>query len=398
MRIYSEDSMETLRARKLLKEWTGERFLTDAQYEQLEQETVSELRTTNLFLRVVLFFFTILCVAAACGLCFLIFLRGGSAQSAAVLLLIFAAGCYGAAEYAVSEFSLYRHGIEEALAVCSVGFLCAGLFASLGPSGGMTHSTVLLVASVGAAFSLWIWHRFGLWYAFLAAMIFAVYLPDDLTSSQPAQHVLIAVIYVLGLAGITALRSRHRFDYLYQTYSLAEAFLWAGLYLTMNLKVSELDLLDLWIARPSRFTPGAPGLFYWITWVLIWCLPPVILARGIRLKDRFVIIAGAIAAMLTLATNKPYLGWQRHTWDPMILGIVLTCAAIYLRRWLMQGPGGVRYGFTAAPLSKKDRDIMNTGSAAFGLWSPHPVTRGPEPSGPDLSGGESGGGGASREF
>ena len=54
--------------------------------------------------------------------------------------------------------------------------------------------------------------------------------------------------------------------------------------------------------------------------MLIWCLPPIILARGVRQKDRFVIAVGAIVAILTLVSNKSYLGWPRHTWDPMLLG------------------------------------------------------------------------------
>ena len=394
MRIYTEASMENLRARKLLVEWQAEGFLSDAQYEQLEQETVNELRTTNLFLRLVLFLFTIVCVGAAAGLFFLIFLHGASDQAAGVLLLIFAAVCYGAAEYAVSEFSFYHHGIEEALAVCSVGFLCAGLLASLGLSSGRSHYAEFLVSSVGAVFSLWIWHRFGLWYAFLAAMIFAVILPDDWTSFDIAQRALIACVYAIGLLGIAAIRPRHRFDYLDKTYSLAEAFLWVGIYLTINLKVTALDLP--WLSGNRRFIPShSVEPFYWITWVLIWCLPPVVLARGIGLKDRFIIAAGAVAAILTLVSNKPYLGWQRHTWDPMLLGIFLTGAVLLLRRWLAQGPGGVRYGFTAARLSKKDRSLMNTGSTAFGLLSHHPQASGPD----TLShGGESGGGGASRDF
>ena len=393
MRIYSEASMESLRARKLLKEWTDEGFLRDEQYQHLEQETASELRTTNLFLRIVLFLFTVICVGAAAALFFVIFLHSPSDQATAILLLIFAAVCYGSAEYAVSEFSFYHHGIEEALAVCSIGFLCAGLFFSCGPSLGTPHYAESLVAGAGAVFSLWIWHRFGLWYAFLAAMIFAVFLPSEWTSSHIAQRVTIASVYAIGLMGIAAIRGRHRFDYLDQIYSLAEAFLWVGVYLTINLKVTALPLLG----RPFRIQASTEltGAFYWITWVLIWCVPPVVLARGIALKDRFIIAAGAIAAILTLVSNKPYLGWRRHTWDPMLLGILLTCAALLLRRWLAQGPGGVRYGFTAARLSRKDRSLMNTGSTAFGLVSPQPHASSPD----TLSrGGESGGGGASREF
>ena len=96
--------------------------------------------------------------------------------------------------------------------------------------------------------------------------------------------------------------------------------------------------------------------FYWTTWVLIWCLPPIVLARGVRQKDRFVIAVGAIVAILTFVTNKPYLGWQRHTWDPMLLGILLTGVALFIRRWLAAGPSGIRHGFTArAPIGKGQR-------------------------------------------
>ena len=91
--------------------------------------------------------------------------------------------------------------------------------------------------------------------------------------------------------------------------------------------------------------------------MLIWCLPPIVLARGVRQKDRFVIAVGAIVAILTFVSNKPYLGWQRHTWDPMLLGILLTGVAIFIRRWLARGPGGIRHGFTAARLSGKGQTL-----------------------------------------
>ena len=127
MRLYSASSEETLRARRLLADWAGVGFLTKAQYQRLEQETVCELRTTNIFLRLVLFLFTLVSVGAAAALFFVVFLSGPSPQAAGVFFLIFAAVCYAAAEVAVSQARLYRYGIEEALAVCSVGFLCAGM-------------------------------------------------------------------------------------------------------------------------------------------------------------------------------------------------------------------------------------------------------------------------------
>jgi hypothetical protein len=397
MRLYSASSEETLRARKLLTDWAGEGHLSKAQCQLLEQETISDLRTTNIFLRLVLFLFTIISVGAAVGLFFVVFLSHPSEKTEGVFLLIFAAVCYAAAEVAVSQARLYRYGIEEALAVCSVGFLCVGMqFALFGGIFNSPPPAQFLVPAAGVVFSLWIWRRFGLSYAFLAAMIFVVFLPGYWTSSREAQHLIVAAFYATGLAGVAMARHRHRFDYLEEAYSLVEAFLWLGIYLTINLQISSLDLPAQWWGGTRAATEFASP-FYWGTWVLIWCLPPIVLARGVRLKDRSIIAVGAIVTILTFVSNKPYLGWQRHTWDPMLLGIVLTSVAVFLRRWLARGPGGIRHGFTAVRLSEKDKQLMNAGSAGLGLLSPTPA---PQTSSPDFhfGGGKSGGGGASSDF
>ena len=247
MRLYSASGEETLRARKLLTDWVGEGFLTKAQYQLLEQETFSELRTTNIFLRLVLFLFTLISVGAAAGLFYVV--SRPSEQTAGVFFLIFAAVCYGAAEVAVSQARLYRHGIEEALAVCSVGFLCAGMQAALfsgSPYSPKPEGAQFLVPAAGAVFSLWIWRRFGLSYAFLAAMIFVLFLPGYWTLSHSAQHLIVALFYATGLIGVAAVRSRHRFDYLEDAYSLVEALLWLGIYLAINLQLSSLNLPAQW--------------------------------------------------------------------------------------------------------------------------------------------------------
>jgi hypothetical protein len=402
VRLYSASSEETLRARKLLTDWAGEGFLTKAQYQLLEQQTISELRTTNIFLRLVLFLFTLISVGAAAALFVVVFLSRPSEQTTGVFFLIFAAVCYAAAEVAVSQARLYRYGIEEALAVCSVGFLYAGVHLALfsgSPYSPQPDAAQCLVPAVGAVFSLWIWRRFGLSYAFLAAMIFVIFLPGYWTSSHSAQHLIVAAFYATGLASVASVRSRHRCDYLEETYSLVEAFLWLGIYLTINLKISSLDLPAQWWSG-SRAASEFTRPFYWTTWVLIWCLPPIVLARGIRQKDRFVIAVGAVVAVLTFVSNKPYLGWPRHTWDPMVLGILLTGVAFFIRRWLARGPGGIRHGFTAGRLSGQDKHWMNVGSTVFGLLSPHSTTPGPQTSSPEVrfGGGHSGGGGATGDF
>src|SRR5205823_862911 len=127
MRLYAEASEETLRARKLMAEWRDESLITKEQYERLQKETASALRTTNIFLRLVFFFFTVVGVGAIAGLFGVSVLEGSSETTIGVFSLLYAALCYWVAERAASQANLYRYGIEEALAVCSVVFLCLGI-------------------------------------------------------------------------------------------------------------------------------------------------------------------------------------------------------------------------------------------------------------------------------
>ncbi|MBV9183503.1 MAG: hypothetical protein JO356_19540 [Acidobacteria bacterium] len=403
MRLYTRASEETLRARKLLTDWAEEGLVSKEQYQRLEQETLSELRTTNIFLRLILFLFALISVSASAAMFFEVFLSHPSEQITGILLLIFAAVCYVAAEVAVSQAHLYRYGIEEALAVCSVAFLCGGIeaaFFSGPPYSPRPEPLGFLVPATGAVLSLWIWRRFGLWYAFPAALVFIVFLPSYWTQSHSAQHMVIALLYGVGLIGVAAIRSGQHFDYLEREYSLVEAFLWLGIYLAINLHLSSSDLGLRWWVLGTQGASKFGGSFYWTTWLLIWCLPPVVLARGLRQKDRFVLAVGAIISILTLTSNKPYLGWRRHSWDPMLLGLLLMGVTVFIRRWLGNGPGGIRRGFTAARLSRKDQHSMNAGSAILGLVTPQSITPTSQTRSADFrfGGGTSGGGGAGGDF
>jgi uncharacterized membrane protein YgcG len=133
----------------------------------------------------------------------------------------------------------------------------------------------------------------------------------------------------------------------------------------------------------------------------MWILPAVGLWLGLRRKDRLVILANLAMALLTLSTNKRYLGWPIHSWDPMLFGILLMTTAILIRRWLQRGPNGARYGFTADRIFRRDERLMAAVSIASEMVHPHTVSRGPSESKAGHlheGGGQSGGGGASGSF
>jgi len=399
LRAYTATDEEALRILSLLHDWVNQGFLSEAQRQTMEQDTPCELRRTNGFLRLVLFVFTLISAAAATGLFFVIASPVRDGLIVATLLLIFAAICYAGTEFAVSGFHLYRYGIEEGLAILSITLLCVGAQATLLANDSSTQDIAeFLVPAAGAIASYLLYRRFGFQYLFLAAMIFAAAIPQYWTASHTGQHLFVAGFYTAGLLIVTRIRRSHRLDYLDGEYSVVETLLWLGLYLSLNLQLSSVSLLAQWnpnLANPTEFSK----LFYWITFVLIWLLPAIVFWRALTIKDRNIIGLGLVVAILTLATNKPYLGWPHHPWDPILLGLLLTGVAAAIRRWLANGPNGIRLGFTAERLSAHDKQWMGAISTALPIALPNPATLAPA-AGPEheFGGGSPDGGGASSTF
>lgn len=397
MSAYRDEDLEAVHTRALLQDWAGQGWITPAQREQMEQETVCGLRRTNIFLRVVLFFFTKIIVGAAAGLFFIVLFPHASSDVTGIILLFIAAALYWAAEQAVADAKLYRHGIEEALACGAVLFLCVGLQSVL------PREAEFLMPAAGAGACLWIWRRFGFPYAVPAAMAFVVWLPVYWTKSPGFHRLHAAALFAAGLVVLRHARPSQGLTHLRQQYSLAEAFLCLGVYCAVNLPLSTLDFFRPWMGGTQMTAMAAIAKpLYWFTWVLIWCLPPVILLRGVRGKDRALIAVGMVTAVLTLVTNRAYLGWERHTWDPMLLGLLLGGTALLLRRWLESAPDGVRAGFTARRRSGNDQAMIDAGGGVIGLAAPGLTAAPASPVAPDnaprFGGGQSGGGGASSDF
>jgi hypothetical protein len=217
-------------------------------------------------------------------------------------------------------------------------------------------------------------------------MICIAAVPFQLDLSRAVQRVLAAVAIAFVFTIVRSKRLQYRDNYPGDEYGWLQAAAFAGVYIAVNLHL------------PGGWD-GAHGLFYWCTYVVTWVLPLVGLALSVREKDRPLLDVCLVLALVTLVTNKPYLGWPRHTWDPMLLGLVLIAIAFAVRRWLARGPGGERNGFTSRRLLEKDRAVLSlvgTASSVIALPEPGPSRTDPAESG--FRGGRSGGGGGSGNF
>jgi hypothetical protein len=199
-----------------------------------------------------------------------------------------------------------------------------------------------------------------------------------------AQHALAAGVLALVFGVVRPRRLQYGDEFPGDDYGQLQASAWVALYLVLNLQVGWWDHIQGW--------------FYWTTYVTTWVLPIVGLRWGVREKDRYLIDVSLVIALVTLLTNKSYLGQVRNSWDPILLGVVLIGLALAIRRWLSTGPDGQRSGFTSARILGKDSRVLTLLRASSTTLQPQAPAASPEAGPSGFDGGRSGGGGGGATY
>jgi hypothetical protein len=388
MRLYSPLEEERVHVQGLVREWARAKFITPAQQGRVESDLRVDLRRTNGYLRAALALFTAVIVVASVGFLYSSLGLREPGPQVAMLLGVAALTSLAIAEALIRRFRLYRFGVEEALSMS--GVVCAMLTVEelIEGRGHPTTAWEGLPGLVGAAGGFLVYRRFGFVYAAIWGIVSAAVVPFALDLSPTTARALSAAAFFWSFLAARSKRLQFEDGYRGDEYGVIQAAALGGLYLILNLKVTQ---------------PGVPfgGAFYWFTFVMIWTLPIIGFCWGIGRKDRFLLAVSFLMALATLLTNKPYLGWARNTWDPIVLGVLLVAGAAGLRRWLTKGPGGERYGFTSESFSEKDRALLGVlGAASLAVQPGSALSRTPsaptQPAGFD--GGQSGGAGGGASF
>jgi len=385
MSCYATVDEEKIRTQARVREWARSGFLDEAQARRINEDLRVDLRRTNPFLRAVLFLFTVLITGASIGLFIVTFHLDDN--SLRPTCFISAAICYALAEYVVRRFRVYRFGVEEALAACAVVLLSVGAVAVTERIGSgwtleVTFIAGLTAAAIGAACVYW---RFGYVYAAIACIICLAALPFQFRLSLPAERTAVAVLFLVTFVIARSRRRLYGEDFPGDDHGWIQVVALAGLYLDLNLRITA---------------SATSGRFYWITYAVVWIVPVIALVMALRDRDRPLLDISIAAVLVTVLTNKSYLGLSQQPWDPIVFGIVLCSVAIMIRRWLSISPDGERYGFTSMRLLTADRRLLTMMGTATVVLQPGPgiASHAAHPPKPDFQGGRSGGAGASGSF
>jgi hypothetical protein len=397
--VYSAKDEETLRDRELIREWTASGFLDSVQKTSLLATLKTDLRLTNGFLRAVLFFFAVLIVIAGVGLMAATTSMHGRSEFAGICL-VSGLICGTLAEL-ICRNRFYRYGAEEALGVSAVVLFSISIAQLLDTPGSATSGIAGLLAGTLGGVALYL--RFGFVYAAIGSIAGAAAIPFQLSVNSDEKRLLSALVLAAVLVLTRRMRLGQREVAAGSAGEAVEAAAWLGMYVALNVQIlpSVFAIQSGLIYRTAQSSIDIRTWFYFLSWAMVWILPAAGLWLGLRRKDRLVIVANLAMALMTLTTNKRYLGWPIHSWDPMLFGILLMTTAILIRRWLQHGPNAARHGFTAARILRSDEGLMAAVSIASAVVHPHIGSR--EPAVSKVSrlqegGGQSGGGGASGSF
>jgi hypothetical protein len=393
MSKYSRHDEEMIRVERLVREWRRSGLLDKAQEDRILPELHTDLRRTNIFLRAILFGFGLLIILSAV-LLFGVTLSLNDEWPAATLCVLGAGASLWLSNCLIDRFRLYRFGIEEAAAIAGGVLLAvaAGLIASL-PAVRQTGDFTLFIGLIfGSLAGLAIYIRYAYLYAAVAGLLCMGLVPFQLGMPEGVQRLVSAGGFAVAFIVIGSMkRGETDYDFPADDYTTLQAISWFGAYASLNLYLSSLG----WLFGTG--TVIAIGLFYWFSYVAIWVVPIAGLLVALRARERALIDVNIGLFLLTLATNKPYLGLVRQTWDPILLGIFLIITAIVLRRWLSSRP---QSGFTVERILLSDQrgiSVLGTASAVLHTVPNQPTDRVPVREF-DPAGGRSGGAGASGSF
>jgi len=394
--LYTPEQEENLFIRRQARTWHRSGLIAEGQLRAIDARTDPMVKDANLFFRILFVIFTLICSGTVIGFFFWI-VQPHDEVVMALPLLFFALAAYGFAEYLVRANRWYRHGVEEALAVEAICLSCAAIALFL-QNPEFYQATELKISILFAVLAFWLYLRFGYLYAALFGYLALCSLPFHMNLSAMYQRIDLLLILGASLL-LSVMSAKHTGEaFRKEKTAIIQAVLFAGFYCTVNLRLPDMGK-SFFEPLPLQPYAGFPPALYWLSYALTFFIPAVGLFYGLKVRRRAFIIVGALTAVVTLSTNKDYLGMRHYAWDPAILGAALVLGALVLIRWLAGGEGNSRQGITAENLLTPENHGIDLAALATAMVPSYTATGQAPPQSPSpFEGGQSGGGGAERQY
>lgn len=348
-KVYNEDWIEALAIRKKVKGWVGQRLLTPEQEARIRELFPESFYRANVWVRIALFLFTLLlngCTSSFVTMFFMPVLEN-STWGGGLLGVAYGAGFFFLLNFLIRERRLYHSGIDDALLYSALFSFCGGLFLIFSP---VFQSELVGYALLALPVLTWAVIRYAGMIVALALLINVYAIAGLLAFRVPAGKLLLPFIGLFLSAGVYFLSRLIRRK--------------TGVYWSACLDVSESAGLGMAYASINYFIvregnvliqgSEGPVPFGVVFWVMTAAFPVVFLLTGLRQRNRMLLIAGILTALLSVCTFQFYYEPVSYPLFSVVGGLVLLVGSItcirYLRTHLTgftfekdrSGDGGIR--------------------------------------------------------
>ncbi len=304
MRLYAIEDELRLRLGRDLRDWTKAGLLTTEQDAALRIDLQTDLRRTGAMLRLGLAAFTVVAGAAAIGLVMLV-TDLTSEIAIAVTTAVLGAAALAASTWLVRRYRLYRHGVEEALAMGAVALLgVSGAMVAVAVFGSNASAAPWAAGMTAVAIAaLVVYRRFGFAHAAVDALVAIALVPMAVDAiGVDTRRVVAALIFAGGYAYATAWRRRADDDITRSDAEVVRAAAAAGAYVALNVMLTREMLAD-----------ADHIAFHWATWELTWLLPYLVGRTAVVERDPLLL---RVALGMTLASRRfaPTKGYMELRW------------------------------------------------------------------------------------
>lgn len=375
--------------RSAARAWRDAGVVTPEAYAAIVAKYPDDRVRSGLALRILLAVVTFVAAAACVGL-----LLFAGRNQVTLAFFVVAALCGVVAEVAVSLGNWCGRGPEEAAAAWAVLGAAIAVADPLSSHGDATATGALVACCVVSAVAAWRWGMpfFGLPWAvgLIGAVAYATH-----------GGRLVIVPLALAVTGASWVVARARRFAPAQRRAGAWALGTALVVFGLATNRAVLDDVGGGFARDVvGLAGGAPGpAAAWAATLATALLPVVLLALGVRFRDRLLLWLGAAATAAAFVTLRVYVHGVPLWLVLLGAGAAVIAVAAALMRWIDAGPGRERGGFTVRDLlPEKSREFLVQAATAMATTSATPA--GPEkvPASSTFGGGDFGGGGASSGY
>ncbi len=396
MIAYNKEYLDNASITDLAKKWLKQKLINGQAFEAIRQKYPVPLYTPNIFIRLGLFIFTLICLNAASALV-LLFTAGFESSSVynfgirffihGIFILFFL-------ENLVQKKKLFRSGIDEAFLYMGLSSIIGGvtmLFSELDLS---FEDHLLLFCFIALPFLVAASIRYIDILTTVCSFVCAFLIVFLLVSKTGPFAKVIMPFLVMFLSAFVylqaaKLRKQDRLRFwdspllILEILSLVLFYL-AGNYFIVRTLSEELFSLQL---EPGEDIPLA--FFFYAYTVLI---PGAYIYWGLKKKNRILLQTGLILVAASVLTFKYYYSLGHHEITFTISGSIMIAVAWLSIRYLKTP----RHGITFAE-DKEEKFLEKFDSEALIIAQSFSQTP-TENNGPDFGGGKFGGGGAQSDF